>query len=280
MSEYNIQMNKYNALNAQYDQLYPQPMKHASTHAKDGSDPILPSSIGAYSKEETDTLLQNKAPAGYGLGGQYGFDITGSTGDANNAKYNGWYTTNSDTANLPTKMPYVACKEGTILTAVRGWQVKQIFFDNIYGYVAMRLGNVNTNAWGEWEYVNPPMALGVEYRTTERYMGKAVYVKRIVLDALAIGTEAQPSRTNIDGGLFTDVCETLVRHDMFVYPSSGGAMFRIPFINAEGKLKAIGSMTQSNVSSGDTWLYGSIYTFDDLSAFKAMVTCWYTKTTD
>ena len=60
MSEYNIQMNKYNALNANYDQLYPQPMKHASTHAKNGSDPILPSSIGAYSKEETDTLLQKK----------------------------------------------------------------------------------------------------------------------------------------------------------------------------------------------------------------------------
>ena len=47
MSEYNIQMNKYNALNAEYDQLYPQPMKHASTHAKNGSDPITPASIGA-----------------------------------------------------------------------------------------------------------------------------------------------------------------------------------------------------------------------------------------
>lgn len=47
MSEYNIQMNKYNALNAEYDKLYPQPMKHASTHAKDGSDPITPASIGA-----------------------------------------------------------------------------------------------------------------------------------------------------------------------------------------------------------------------------------------
>ena len=33
-----------------------------------------------------DITLQNKAPAGYGLGGKYGFDITGSTGDANNAK--------------------------------------------------------------------------------------------------------------------------------------------------------------------------------------------------
>lgn len=61
MSEYNIQMNKYNALNAEYDQLYPQPMKHASTHAKDGSDPITPSMIGTYNKTEIDTALQNKA---------------------------------------------------------------------------------------------------------------------------------------------------------------------------------------------------------------------------
>ena len=63
MSEYNIQMNKYNALNANYDQLYPQPMKHASTHAKNGSDPITPSMIGTYNKTEIDTALQNKADA-------------------------------------------------------------------------------------------------------------------------------------------------------------------------------------------------------------------------
>ena len=61
MSEYNIQMNKYNALNAGYDQLYPQPMKHANTHAKDGNDPITPSMIGTYNKTEIDTALQNKA---------------------------------------------------------------------------------------------------------------------------------------------------------------------------------------------------------------------------
>ena len=60
MSEYNIQMNKYTALNAEYDQLYPQPMKHANTHAKDGSDPITPADIGAYTKTEADTLLANK----------------------------------------------------------------------------------------------------------------------------------------------------------------------------------------------------------------------------
>ena len=31
--------------------------------------------------------------------------------------------------------------------------------------------------FAEWEWVNPPMNLNTEYRTTERYMGKPVYVK-------------------------------------------------------------------------------------------------------
>ena len=164
MSEYNIQMNKYNALNVEYDQLYPA----TKIENVDG----------------LDTALQNKAPAGYGLGEKYGVDITGSTGDANNAKYNGWYTTNDSTANLPTKLPYIACKEGTILTAVRGAQVKQTFFDNNYGFVATRIGNADTGAWSDWEYVNPPMLIGVEYRTTERYLGKPVYVKAVSIDGL------------------------------------------------------------------------------------------------
>jgi hypothetical protein len=33
------------------------------------------------------------------------------------------------------------------------------------------------NTWGEWEWVNPPMAVGVEYRTTERYKNVAIYKK-------------------------------------------------------------------------------------------------------
>ena len=63
MSEYNIQMNKYNALNAEYDQLYPQPMKHASTHAKDGDDPITPSSIGAAELGADGKVLTSQLPS-------------------------------------------------------------------------------------------------------------------------------------------------------------------------------------------------------------------------
>ena len=40
--------------------------------------------------------------------------------------------------------------------------------------------------WTDWEYENPPMEVGVEYRTTERWLGKAVYVKVFVVENLAV----------------------------------------------------------------------------------------------
>lgn len=46
MAEYNVQINKYNANNLGYDQLYPQPMKHAETHLLNGSDPINIGGLG------------------------------------------------------------------------------------------------------------------------------------------------------------------------------------------------------------------------------------------
>lgn len=32
-----------------------------------------------------------------------------------------------------------------------------------------------------WEWINPPMLLGTEYRTAERYMGRSVYKKLVAL---------------------------------------------------------------------------------------------------
>lgn len=126
---------------------------------------------------------------------------------------------------------------------------------------------------GVVEWFNPPMALGVEYRTTERYLGKPVYVQTKEISALAIGSSSSPARTDINN--FTEACDKIVRYEMYVTPASGGAKFPIPFIkDTTGVSKASGSLNEGQ------YLYGSIYTFDDLSGYKANVTCWYTKTTD
>lgn len=52
---------------------------------------------------------------------------------------------------------------------------------------------------GETEWVNPPMVSGVEYRTTERYMGKAVYTKIINHGALAAANTTVTINTGISG---------------------------------------------------------------------------------
>lgn len=42
---------------------------------------------------------------------------------------------------------------------------------------------------GEREWINPPMVLGEEYRTTERYNGKPVYIKASELDLSPPGSK-------------------------------------------------------------------------------------------
>ena len=47
----------------------------------------------------------------------------------------------------------------------------------LMGSVLQRSKKSINDDWTPWEWANPPMELGVEYRTTERYLGKPVYVK-------------------------------------------------------------------------------------------------------
>lgn len=50
-----------------------------------------------------------------------------------------------------------------------------------------------SGTWSAWEWINPPMILGTEYRTTERYLGKPVYVKTINMGNLP-GNAVKQSR--------------------------------------------------------------------------------------
>lgn len=55
-----------------------------------------------------------------------------------------------------------------------------------HGDVMLHRGR-SGNTWLPWEWVNPPMKLGVEYRTTERYFGNPVYCKLVDCGAVAEG---------------------------------------------------------------------------------------------
>ncbi len=56
----------------------------------------------------------------------------------------------------------------------------------------------NNGKWQPVEWINPPMELGTEYRTTERYLGKPVYVKTFNIPTSAFENQLPSYSHGID----------------------------------------------------------------------------------
>jgi hypothetical protein len=54
-------------------------------------------------------------------------------------------------------------------------------------YYYKRVRSCYSHQWHPWEYVNPPLAVGGEYRTTEKFGGKPVYQKLIHFGTIGTG---------------------------------------------------------------------------------------------
>ena len=121
------------------------------------------------------------APAGYGLGMERATTLTTQAQvDALRAfGVHEYYGSESACEGIPN------ITQGSILTIPTMYGVTQFFFVRYLGGVIggcylKRMSYVEvTSGWNPWEWVNPPMVPDVEYRTTERYNGKPVYVKLI-----------------------------------------------------------------------------------------------------
>ena len=131
------------------------------------------------------------APGGFGLGQENMVAIN----DCNNAVLSGWYTTDNITANTPAE----DTNSGVLCVSRRyDNRIYQEFHAISGGQysagTASRISygdNHTAPQWGPWEWVNPPMILGTEYRTTERYLGKPVYCKVVNCGNLPDGTTAE-----------------------------------------------------------------------------------------
>ena len=179
MSEYNIQMNKYNALNAEYDQLYPA----TKIENVDG----------------LNTALQNNDPRNWGLGANA--KLLTSADNLDNIRENGWYWW-YDTRPSGAEYNYCHMRVDNGQTGTLSSVTQTIYRDSI-NIVMIRFNDGN-----KWitEYVNPPMQLGEEYRTTERYQGKPVYAKRIHCESMpsgAGGIDIRPSNTEVPNALIS-----------------------------------------------------------------------------
>ena len=162
---------------AQVDQL-----EHTAQQIDDAIGRALPGG-------EIDTLLAGKAPAGYGLG------ETLPTADANEYSGTGFF---NSVVNSPT-----APQRWTILQIhlVLGNVVRkdQLAFraGSTFTEIAVRK-YTNEDGFTPWEWLNPPMKPGVEYRTTERRNGLPVYTQFKNLGKIVNGAYGDISVTNLD----------------------------------------------------------------------------------
>ena len=221
---------------------------HAAQHAKGGDDPITPEIIGA-------------APGGYGLG-----EAPQHIADANDAVKNGVYAISKSTLNLPGPImdlweyTYLKVDVGnrpdayikqTITSPYQSWHqcdVTRCFYDPRGG-------------WQPWEWVNPPMILGAEYRTTERYQGKPVYVK--VVDCGSCPASGYKDVVYGDVGIVLPIrCEG-------TWSYAGRST--IPFESTNDDQLHIGALGGTiRVKTGGK----------DFSSYKCTATVYYTKATD
>ena len=116
------------------------------------------------------------APAGYGLGSEYG----GYIDDFNTKVKTGWYKASASSLHPPVDPSgNVNLAYGVLRVEQRDDCIYQYYTDQRYSS-AIKLQRISTDrgsTWGEWEFINPPMKSGVEYRTTERHLGNPVYKK-------------------------------------------------------------------------------------------------------
>lgn len=112
----------------------------------------------------------NFAPSGFGLGEAEARSCT----DCNSLELlkSGWYRWHDVCENAPFLY-------GVMRVDSRGSESVQTAYcitgSNI-GLCAQRI-MLKSATPAEWEWVNPPMRAGIEYRTTERYKGSVVYKK-------------------------------------------------------------------------------------------------------
>lgn len=179
---------------AQVDQL-----EHTAQQIDDSIGRALPGG-------EIDALLAGKAPAGYGLGEKQGKRLN-TTDDLNSITTPGWYWWSDMPSNAPISnacmLVYSAYNGECIVQEIHTYLPSGYSWD-FGGSVILR--QIYATFIGQWEWSNPPMALGAEYRTTERYMGKPVYV--MIIDC-GMSEDNKTIRVMPENGL-----GTLIRGDV------------------------------------------------------------------
>lgn len=202
------------------------------------------------------------APAGYGLGKKYspgvnwnhGYENSFVRGNTNSPDRTIWYGLTCVNGSSDACSTHIAFSQNS------GNSVCEV-----------RRSRNSAGTWGEWEYVNPPMAEGVEYRTTERFNGKPVYAKLIsvgYLPASRLSKWVMVSEERVD---VIDIKSFMTRDDNAGY-------FPIPNnYNNNDNISAYIAYAAYIAVDGTTATWINLIPTKDMSAYAAYTTVKYTK---
>ena len=152
--------------------------------------------------ETVATALSNKAPAGFGFGDAIQEIATTSAEESYET-----YCAKVDAVldGMPDKTaklvlaypPAVYGKAGTTISLLYKGDANYAVLSNIgsadtalcgWRMIKLKKSSSDPSAWQPFEWEHPPMQLGVEYRTVERYNGKPIHIKAVSLGLLENNT--------------------------------------------------------------------------------------------
>lgn len=146
-----------------------------------------PQSLSDAQKTQARTNI-NAAPGGFGLGGLVAtIPANANLNDYINTGF--WGSVSTTTIHTWVNTP-------------ANWPANEAILE-VYSvasnYVIQRLSSVTTKVsaqrfliggvWSEWEWINPPMELNIEYCTTERHLNQPVYCKVLEFSTITDGEQ-------------------------------------------------------------------------------------------
>lgn len=191
------------------------------------------------------------APSGYGLGENAPRIVS----TPNDALLNGFYAVANDAYSGDGTFSDWRLGYAQLFVRRRGGSVLQ---NATYNDVEWFRCSTDSGAtWQPWEWVNPPMQFGVEYRTTERYDGKPVYCKLVDCGALPDSTTKSVA--------YYGAATRIIRYSGEMRTTEQEFSLPYTMYNVNVCVQAI---TSHSIN-----LYASY----NASGFSAYVTVWYTK---
>ena len=125
-----------------------------------------------------DYLKQYFAPSGHGLGVPSNYEKHPQ--DIDTVFKSGYYLMTSENGGSSVEILHVLARTESECVQER--------FSVVSGSIGRRYTTTGSDGWSAWEYTNPPMIPGVEYRTPERWNGKPVYTTLVDFGFTVAGT--------------------------------------------------------------------------------------------